>query len=414
MRILLLSYHFPPLAVTASQRAGAWAKYLPNHDIDLTVVTFDWPGEKSDEGLAKVIRLPTGRMPDHTHLPLPWRIPLVSKAATVLSYQSGNFDYHTTSQQRTMWRFLTDHLRHNSYDLVVGIYSPHFHLRHAAAIEQKFGIPFVIDFRDLFNNRAADRPEAPFAPTYLERMVLASWKRWMRKAAGFTSVSQPLTEVLSRWFKTPGATIINGYDPEGFPDVNPPRDCFITTYSGTLYTTQNLRVFLEGYADFARDKDDVLLTFRGVTSVMESRVRDELAKWAPNVRSTMLPRCTREENLRALRESHVLFYPGHEGMRGSYSSKIFEFIAAERPIIHAPADGDVIDELLAEFEGCTSTSTPAGVCEELNKGYVQYRSEPHPPLLRRYTEHLTRESQAAMMAAYLHRVYGEINQRNEA
>lgn len=415
MRLLMLTYHYPPLQVTASARAAAWAKYLPMHGIDVTVLTYDWPGQHDDSGAARVIRLPAGRMPDHTRLPLPWRIPLVSKAATVLAYRSGNFDYHAAEQAQTMWRYIEEHLQRKDYDLVLGIYNPHFHLRHAAEIERRFGIPFVIDFRDLFNNRiATSRSDQPYRLNYLERLVLRSWKRWMHRAAGFTSVSTPLTEVLSNWFNCKGETVMNGYDPGSFPDVQPPQTPFTTLHSGTLYTTQDLQPFLEGYAAFARGKSDLLLEFRGVTAVMYQRIEDAMNQYAPEVVYALHPRGSREANLHALRASHVLFFPGHRNVRGMYSSKVFEFLASERPLLLAPDDDDVLADLLRPFEGCSLHPDSASVTSTLEMWYMRYREAPHPPLLRRNTEHLTRESQAAQMAAYLHRVYGEINQRNEA
>ncbi len=409
MRLLLLTYHYPPLAVTASQRAAAWAQFLPDHGIEVTVLTFDWPGQCDDSGSARIIRLPAGRMPDHTRLPLPWRIPLVSKAATVLAYRSGNFDYHAAEQAKTMWAYLEEHLNRKSYDLVMGIYNPHFHIRHAAKIERRFGIPFVIDFRDLFNNRiATSRPDQPYRLNYLERLTLRAWKHWMQRAAGFTSVSAPLTEVLSDWFKLDGATVMNGYDPTDFPEVHPPEHTFTTLHSGTIYTTQDLQPFLEGYAAFARGKSDCLLEFRGVTAVMYQRIEDALARYAPEVRYALHPRGSREENLHALCASHVLFFPVHRGVRGMYSSKVFEFIASNRPLILAPDDDDVLADLIRLFEGCSVHGRAEEVTAELEHWYAQYRSTSHPPLLRRNTDHLTREAQAAHMAAYLHRVYKSI------
>ncbi|MFT5957411.1 MAG: hypothetical protein ACI87V_001295, partial [Flavobacteriales bacterium] len=41
-KLLLLSYHFPDLNVIASQRAAAFAKYLPDHGFEVTVITLDW------------------------------------------------------------------------------------------------------------------------------------------------------------------------------------------------------------------------------------------------------------------------------------------------------------------------------------------------------------------------------------
>lgn len=406
MRLLLLSYHYPPLQVTASQRAAAWAKYLPQHGIDVTVVSFAWPGDEKSERNSKVFLLPHGRMPDHSKLPFVWRVPLVSKLATFVVYQMERFDYHIQEQERTMWTFLKDHLTTNKYDLVMGIYSPHFHLKHAAEIKERFGIPFVIDFRDLFNNRiAVTANEQPYQLNFLERRILKSWKKWMSKASGFTSVSEPLTEILQSWFEIEGTTVLNGFEPFELIQKETDSDQFTTLHSGTIYTTQDIVPFLLGYNNFAKDKTNCLLVFKGVTSMMRESLKSAIETHAPDVEYAFSPREEREENLKAIQESDVLFFPGHPKVRGMYSSKIFEFIASGRPLILVPSDNDVLEKLLQPFDGCFVLNSPDEVTERLNQLYDIRRSGANQTSYSRDTTQLTREAQAAKMADYLHEVH---------
>lgn len=400
MRLLILSYHYPPLNVTASQRAAAWVKYLSTLGHDVSLVTFDWPGISKEPEGAQVYRLPLPTVPDHNHLPLPWRIPLVRTVATLWAYLIGAIDYHTRPHERVMRNFLKTHLQANHYDLVLGIFSPHFHLRHAAQLQKAFQVPFVIDFRDLFNNRyaALDDAAVHMRRGILDRITLWHWKRWMKHAAGFITVSKPLHDVLASWFNKPGITILNGFEPAAMPPPQTDSARFTVLHSGTLYGTQDLTLFMRAYQQFAAGKSNCDLVFSGVTEPMKSLIQK--AADATGVTYLSYPREAREDALQRLMRASVLFFPGHTALRGMYSSKIFEYLASGKPIILAPSDSDVLEALLLHQPGCSVHQSEASITAQLEAYYSAYqRSE--PLYFSRELSNYTREAQAKELSNWL-------------
>ncbi len=400
MRLLILSYHYPPLNVTASQRAAAWARYLRACEHEVSLVTFDWPGETHELEGVEIHRLPLPALPDHNHLPLPWRIPIIRTLATLWAYLLGNIDYHTQPHEKAMWRFLKQHVQNKEYDLVLGIFSPHFHIRHAAQLRSRFGVPFVIDFRDLFNNRfaAAGATAARMNRGILDRITLWHWKRWMAHAAGYITVSKPLHEVLSTWFQAPGITILNGFEPASMPPLNTDASRFTVLHSGTLYGTQDLTLFMRAYKQFAAGKNNCDLVFSGVTEPMKILIHT--AAQASGVEYLAFPREARDVAMHRLMRASVLFFPGHQQLRGMYSSKIFEYLASGKPIILAPTDQDVLDELLTEQPGCSVHHSVESIVETLELHYAAFQRQ-EPLFFKRALDAYTRESQAKKLSNWL-------------
>ena len=397
MQLLLLSYHFPPLNVTASQRALAWARFLPEHGIDVSVVTYDWEGV-SDDGSYEVFRLPAETIKTPGELPVVYRIPGIRSLATLWSYLKGRPEYQLKADENRMWDFLCDHLKTHSYDLVLGVFSPHYHIHHAHRIEQTFGIPFVIDFRDLLNNRyLVDNDHiTPFSRKVLDNITLRYWKRWMKNAASWTTVSQPLSDVLTSWFRSEGKVIHNGFSPLAERPAPRSFDRFTVMHCGTMYHTQRLDVFLKGFERFIAEFPETDLVFWGSTIHIDKHVKESIAEYAPKVSFQSIPRGPREEAFAAQQGADVLLFPAHYGMKGVYSSKIFEYLASGSEILLTPNDHDVLEELLNQHPGCTVADTPEDVYQGLKSSYER-RGQKH----QRNIEQWMRSSQAADMAAFL-------------
>lgn len=399
MRLLILSYHYPPLNVTASQRAAAWARYLSTFNHKITLVTFDWPGETHELEGVQIHRLPLPAVPDHNHLPWPWRIPIIRTLATLWTYLIGKIDYHARPHEKAMWTFLKQHVQNNDYDLVLGIFSPHFHIQHAAKLHQQFGVPFVIDFRDLFNNRfAANGNVVEMNRGILDRITLWHWKRWMTHAAGYITVSKPLHEVLATWFQAPGITILNGFEPASIPPPNFDSERFTVLHSGTLYGTQDLALFMRAFQQFAEGKNNCDLIFSGVTEPMKHLIH--MAAQATGVEYLIFPREAREAALHRLMRASVLFFPGHTQLRGMYSSKIFEYLASGKPIILAPTDGDVLEELVIQQPGCSVHNSVESIVAILEAHYAAFQRN-EPLHFERELSAYSRQEQAKQLSDWL-------------
>ncbi len=164
--------------VIASQRALGYANHFKKFGYYPTIITHQWekslqeqfcePNEilqktiKEENENYTVYKMPIGQFKRGKFLK---RIEksLLNKFGILLSWVFGHLDTRgeLLNNKLTERHFLKKHLKENQYDVVIGIFSPHYHLSNCAWLYKKFNIPYVLDFRDLWNNRIIHKKYNP-------------------------------------------------------------------------------------------------------------------------------------------------------------------------------------------------------------------------------------------------------------
>jgi glycosyltransferase involved in cell wall biosynthesis len=400
-RLLILSYHFPPFNATASQRAASFAHYLPASGWDVEVCTFDWEGEKNDR--LTVHRIAPGNLESKAKPHWTLRTPIISTLRVAWHYLRGTFDYQSTEQRKRMdaWLRSEDLSR---FDLVLGIFSPHFHLPQAAEIHRKWGIPFVIDFRDMWDDRVLQtHPDLSRKELILHGIVKRRWQKWMQHAAGHTSVSSAMNDQLSTLFNQPGKVIFNGYEALEHAENGEQYPVFTISHAGTIVEWKQIDTLFEGIAKFIEHTEaDIHLVLAGVHVLIATHVNAALKKHNltdyPGLK--VMPRIPRTEAIDIIRKSHVLFYPPAVGFEGVYSSRIFEFMASGNPIVVAPKGDTAVDELMAEYNNGGTFETASEVAAFIGQQYQKFKAGETTQTTNNMTAY-TREAQAIALSDYL-------------
>jgi glycosyltransferase involved in cell wall biosynthesis len=208
-----------------------------------------------------------------------------------------------------------------------------------AAVQRLAGIVWVADQRDsvLQNaDRRFDRKAVQAKEKALERVVRLVAER----ADGVVTVSEFIADEV-RGFdpKGPVRVIPNGSDFDDFAGLEyRPGERFRITHAGSFFGKRNPRAFLTALAETGLD--DVVARFVG-----DFRAADR--EWIPELdlgdRLELIDYVPHRRSLELQRDSEVnlLLLPEAAG-RGRVvpSGKIFEYLAAERPILAAvPTDG---------------------------------------------------------------------------
>jgi len=157
---------------------------------------------------------------------------------------------------KAYYQLFRNHLRTllqaEEFDVILGVFSPHHHLKLCYELHKEFGIPYHLDFRDFWSNRVAMRG---YKPSSLEKVqdafIRRHWAKWLSAAQSFSITSEPWLRYLSKLTTTPGVEVRNGFVPEEFDEVERiPFDRFTVAYTGSIYISQRLELFLEGFAQF--------------------------------------------------------------------------------------------------------------------------------------------------------------------
>ena len=245
----------------------------------------------------------------------------------------------------------------------------------AKGLKDKHGIPWVADFRDLWTQNHY-YPYSPLRRAIESRLEL----RTLHKADALVTVSEPASAKLGTLHKGKSIYVIgNGFDPV---EVNSPcadlADKFAITYTGNLYPGKQspeplFAALRDLIAQGIMDANDVEVRFYGAEAGWIDKqaerhgLRDIVKQFG------LVPR---DVALNKQRESQLLLLLKWNAPKEqqAYSAKIFEYMAARRPILAIGGSNDVLSELLDDTEAGFFGSTVEEIKGILGESYQEYRN----------------------------------------
>ena len=225
----------------------------------------------------------------------------------------------------------------------------------ARELKIKHKIPWAADFRDLWTQNH-NYSYSRFRKLFDRRLELKT----LSEADALVTVSQPWADKLSTLHKGKTAYAITcGFDSE---IVNtPPANLtakFTITYTGAIYSGKHdpaklFAALQELISNGTMNPDDIEVRFYGHKNAWLDRDIEHYGLSGIVKQYGLVPR---DVAVGKQRESQLLLRLKWENPqeRGAYSGKIFEYLAARRPILATGGSEDVVSELFDE--------TKAGIC----------------------------------------------------
>jgi glycosyltransferase involved in cell wall biosynthesis len=360
-RLLLVSYYFPPTPSVGSVRVGGLAKYLPEHGWEVTVVTPRRRGRNDQAGrvletadadlgagLKRLLGVPSdAALKDAiagTASPAdrPGSARLVELAKALVAIPDTNRGWIPIAARAGSRRAAAER-----FDAILSSSPPASAHLAARRIAAQARLPWVADLRDLWSQD--------------HNSIAPAWRRWLdrrlecrtfRGAAALVTVSEPLArELRSLHPALPVRAILNGFDPEevGLTDRLTPE--FTLTHTGTFYQGRRdpsllfdtlARLLAEGR--LPRDRVRIRLFARHepwVAALVRRHGLEDVVE--------LLAWTSRRDALRAQQESQVLLLLHWGGPReeGVFTGKVFEYLAARRPVLMIGGGPGVLSNLLA-------------------------------------------------------------------
>jgi glycosyltransferase involved in cell wall biosynthesis len=346
VKLLLVTLYFPPAGGAGVQRPLKFATHLPALGIETHVLAPDDPKwvhadpELQPPTQAWIHRAryfgPKGRKPAE-ELHGRHGLDLVSRHAR-LAFRRFLVPDENVSWNLTAIPTALRIVRSEGIDVVLTTSPPSSVHLIGAAVKRATGVRWVADLRDSLLAHPHRRPEHLAARTK-ERTEATVARLVARSADAIVAVSEAIAdEAESLEPKGRVATITNGSDFDDFTGLEyRPSDRFRITHTGSFFGKRDPRPFL---AALAEADDDVIARFVG-----DFRSSDR--EWAESLgldeRLELHPYVPRRQALELQRDSEALLLlipeAGGRG-RGVLSGKVFEYLAAERPILAAvPPDG---------------------------------------------------------------------------
>ncbi|MDX6425814.1 MAG: hypothetical protein QOD52_1219 [Gaiellaceae bacterium] len=351
MKVLLVTMYFPPSGGGGVQRALKFATHLPELGIETHVLAPDdskWIHRDDDPlppMLAWVHRArylgPKGRKPAeelHGTQGLERFTKQAQLAGRRLLVPDENVSWNLTAIP-TAIRIV----KREQIDVVITTSPPSSVHLVGASVKRATGIPWVADLRDsvvAHPHRHAER----LLVRAKEQGEHAIAKLIARSANAIVGVSEAISdEMRERNPKGPVVTIANGSDFDDFAGLeHTPSDRLRITHAGSFFGKRDPRPFLTALKQSGLD--DVSVRFLG-----DFRTSDR--EWAEQLglgdRLELIAYAPRRRSLELQRDSDALLLlipeAGGRG-KGVLSGKVFEYLAAERPILAiVPPEGAAAD-----------------------------------------------------------------------
>ncbi|MGA2767888.1 MAG: glycosyltransferase [Candidatus Bathyarchaeia archaeon] len=263
-------------------------------------------------------------------------------------------------------------LQKEEVDAIISSSSPATCHLIAEEIKNKYKIPWVADFRDLWTQNH-NYPYSILRKIFEKRLEVET----LSTSDALVTTSQPLAEELSILHKKKVYAITNGFDPDevsnGMSDLT---SKFTTTYTGQIYKKQDPSKLLSALKDLISDgtinPNEVEVRFYGPEN--ESLV-EETKKYGLGAIVKQHGVITRHDSFERQRESQLLFQINWEDpeKKGLYSGKIFEYLAAQRPIL-ATGDNDTVKKLIEETRSGIYCPNTEDIKKALSESYLEYKS----------------------------------------
>jgi len=265
-------------------------------------------------------------------------------------------------------------LQNEEIDAMISSSSPVTSHIIAHELKDKHNIPWVADFRDLWTQNHNYRYSS-LRKLFEKRLELKT----LSTANALVTTSPPWAKKLKMLHKKEVHTITNGFDPDFMSDgkVNLTSN-FTITYTGQIYKEkQDASKLLAALRDLIVEKSldpkEVEVRFYGPA---DQRLQKETGEYGLSGVVVQYGTISRQASFERQRESQLLLLLNWDDLdeKGVYTGKIFEYLAAQRPMLATGGFGnDVVEALLNETNSGMYCSTVEDIKNALRDSYREYK-----------------------------------------
>jgi hypothetical protein len=389
-KVLVITYHFPPRPTVASLRPLGLARYLPEFGWEAVILTAALPGKPDSHFNVIETQYHDSLGFGKRLLKLDSQSPLIAQVKNKLKIRSEKspLDFILAAvggivaypdPQKGWQRFAVeagkDILRQQNIKAMISSSPPVTSHIIAKRLKDEFKIPWVADFRDLWTQNYYYL-YGPLRKVIERRLELNT----LSMADALVAVSQPAADDLrSLHRQKPVHSIPNGFDPVEV-NTTPGKltGKFTITYTGNLYPGKQspeplFAALRDLIAEGKMDADDIEVRFYGIEA---GWIDKQSKRYGLTGIVRQLGIVPREIALNKQRESQLLLLLkwNDPNQRVTYPAKIFEYLAAQRPILAVGGFPDVVDQLLAETKAGASGQTGEEIKALLLRLYQEYKS----------------------------------------
>lgn len=383
--VLIITYHFNKKETIGSIRMRGIAKYLPEYGWNPTILTPQL--ESEPECRYNIIET------NYDDITTIWKKRLGFKTQDTVKMQLGKPTYKNKKSfidyVLKIWDEIFAYpdtnigwykhavksgeklLKEGKYNAILSSSNPATCHLVANKLKTLFGIPWVADFRDLWSQNH-------YSEHFTLRKILEKRLETTTISAAdiLTTVSQPLAiKLRENHRKKQVNTIMNGFDPEFKNPGTKTTEKFTIVYTGALYQgKRDPEPLFQATSELINSgkisSSDIEILFFGTD---DDWLFNDIRKYNLEKVIKVCGPISREESILQQRKAQVLLLLtwNHPAEKGVYTGKLFDYLAAQRPILAIGIPGSVIEELFKS----TKVGTYVSCVEELKIAILSYYQE---------------------------------------
>ncbi|MGD1956961.1 MAG: glycosyltransferase [Sphingomonadales bacterium] len=397
MDILFIAPAFQPYCAVAATRPAAFARYLIAQGHSLRVLAahntrypaITWPG--IDQGLITYVPMWSAQ-----DVVKKIRAPFKRKQAVSNSTQAAASLPTKTSPFKAQLYDTFDYLANypDSYmgwignakkageglikarrpELIFSTAPPHSANVVAAHLAQRFSVPWVAEYRDLWMDHPYHIPGKVRA--FFENRLEA---RSMAPAKALVAVSEDARSRMAERFQKPAILSYNGYEPSWFDSesVEPPTDGRLTIlYAGSVYVrTRTPDLLFQALQKLSLSPEDVVVRFYTSTPGPIQAMAERYG--ITDLVDICLP-IPNEEVLKQQQSADVLLLMRWDDPRedGVIPGKVFEYIGAKRPILSVGSTRGEVADILSGRPDTVLSADPQTIVSAIQDWHERRKAGP--------------------------------------
>lgn len=420
MRILIISYFFPPGNSIADLRAGKFAKFFRRFGADVQVLTAEadprkrplTPLEIPGEMICRtpIFRFsrkarPSAIVPGQPPHPATREHPsLLTRFGRRIKHGLHFNNVRMPDDLIGWYPYAIKHgrklLSEMNFDVILSSSGPVTSHLVAHRLQKETGIPWVADYRDPWSQNHLTRIPQPW-----HALDEALEKRTLANASLITTVSGLWGQELQELHAKPVEIISNGFDPDDYnvmPAPELPGGVFRLSYFGSLYDKRDPAPLFKAIIELARRSIIAPETFRVVFYCQDHDfARRRAVEYGVSNFVDFQAAVTYYESLSHQKSSTALLLVEEtsDAAAGVLTGKIYEYAGSNRPILAVGPRPGSLDQLLQKTNAgalAANSDEIAGILErwirefECN-GFLRFAGFPE------VIAHYSRERQARML-----------------
>jgi glycosyltransferase involved in cell wall biosynthesis len=294
-------------------------------------------------------------------------------------------------RNRGVYREALRQTRKQSYDVILCSTFYTFPLPAARKLARKTRLPLVVDLRDIIEQFAGNEFISRPIPHLmgLEKVIISVYKKinlWqrnrvLREAAHVTTISPWHVEVLKP-YNSHISLIYNGYDPELFYPKPVENERFCVTYTGRVpsIAMRNPDLLFQAVARLSGDRIITPDTFR-IQWYMDEKsqqiIRQEAEKYPVTEYMDYFDYVPASQIPSLLNASAILLQLTNKtddsGPKGIMTTKFFEALAVEKPILCVRGDEGCLEDVLNRTQSGLSAHDSEEVYQFVKAHYLQWQ-----------------------------------------